>query len=626
YLLLQLDLGLITISCMPTKMAQKEFKHEVKENQHPKCLSNLRLYFMEYCNNTSIHGFKYLGERRSPAEKIFWAIVLTISLYYCTFNIVEIYQKWKRSPVIVSFATKETPIWDVPFPAITICPRTKAIKTKFNFTEMVLLNDENFSNDKDFFAKKLQFDYMSMVCSSTLELFSDKYPTWTVDSGIITFLTNVQTEYNETVKYFSWAGQNLTNTVSDLFKPIITSAGICYTFNMLDRDEIFTDEMDKEYYNTFGITHQPKSQWSIERGYDKDADLNAFPLRTVVSGAAGGVDMILVTYDADLDYICGDALQGYKVILHHPARLPNPRQDYFRLGLNQDVAVSVKPNMMKTSKRLKNYDSANRGCYLIKEKKLRFFKTYDQLDCLFECLSNYTYKYCECVGFDMPRANSTPICGPSSKTCMSQANTKFLSSEVSFRIEHPERKFPRNISEEDFDQDCNCLPACDSLSFDADVSLTEWEWQKGSKIVSPKKESDNLKVNFKIHFVIFRIWWSVFLTISLYFCATLILKTYKKWERSPVIVSFATSETPISHIPFPAVTICPQIKAAKEKFDFSKVGILKNNGTEISSVKDKHYSYMFLVCSDKQALLVDIGKKVTTVADGGVIRYLMEVK
>lgn len=54
----------------------------------------------------------------------------------------------------------------------------------------------------------------------------------------------MQPEYNETVKYFSWSGQNRTNAVSDLFKPVITSGGVCYSFNMLDRNEIFTDEME----------------------------------------------------------------------------------------------------------------------------------------------------------------------------------------------------------------------------------------------------------------------------------------------------------------------------------------------------------------------------------------------
>ena len=36
--------------------------------------------------------------------------------------------------MIVSFAEKSTPVWKIPFPAITICPETKA-KTSFaNFT------------------------------------------------------------------------------------------------------------------------------------------------------------------------------------------------------------------------------------------------------------------------------------------------------------------------------------------------------------------------------------------------------------------------------------------------------------------------------------------------------------
>lgn len=38
-----------------------------------------------------------------------------------------------ESPVIVSFAETATPIWDVPFPAITICPETKTRKDIFNF-------------------------------------------------------------------------------------------------------------------------------------------------------------------------------------------------------------------------------------------------------------------------------------------------------------------------------------------------------------------------------------------------------------------------------------------------------------------------------------------------------------
>lgn len=45
------------------------------------------------------------------------------------------WQKWEETPVIVTFAEKSTSIWSIPFPAITICPQTKAHKDKFNFTD-----------------------------------------------------------------------------------------------------------------------------------------------------------------------------------------------------------------------------------------------------------------------------------------------------------------------------------------------------------------------------------------------------------------------------------------------------------------------------------------------------------
>ena len=50
----------------------------------------------------------------------------------------------------------------------------------------------------------------------------------------------------------------------------------------------------------------------------------------------------------------------------------------------------------------------------------------------------------------------------------------------------------------------------------------------------------------------------------------LILRTYNKWETSPVIVSFSTKQRPVFDIPFPAVTICPEIKTDRKIFDYMK--------------------------------------------------------
>jgi amiloride-sensitive sodium channel len=79
-----------------------------------------------------------------------------------------------------------------------------------------------------------------------------------------------------------------------------------------------------------------------------------------------------------------------------------------------------------------------------------------------------------------------------------------------------------------------------------------------------------------------RIWWLIALLASLYCCITLIISTYHKWETSPVIVSFATKETPIWQIPFPAVTICPEIKSVPKLFNYTDFLNKKLDGKTLS--------------------------------------------
>lgn len=42
-----------------------------------------------------------------------------------------------ENPVIVSFAEKPTSIYDIPFPAVTICSETKANALKFNISDTI---------------------------------------------------------------------------------------------------------------------------------------------------------------------------------------------------------------------------------------------------------------------------------------------------------------------------------------------------------------------------------------------------------------------------------------------------------------------------------------------------------
>lgn len=65
---------------------------------------------------------------------IMFSIVMSLSCWM----IAKAWNKWDENPVIVSLNEKSTPIWKVPFPAVTICPEVKAVfgEIKLNFRQI----------------------------------------------------------------------------------------------------------------------------------------------------------------------------------------------------------------------------------------------------------------------------------------------------------------------------------------------------------------------------------------------------------------------------------------------------------------------------------------------------------
>lgn len=73
------------------------------------------------------------------------------------------------------------------------------------------------------------------------------------------------------------------------------------------------------------------------------------------TGAGTGLSIILQINQSNLEYICTGCVSGYKVLLHAPGEVPQLSKYFFRVPLETDVSVWVKPNVMTTAKRLKKY-------------------------------------------------------------------------------------------------------------------------------------------------------------------------------------------------------------------------------------------------------------------------------
>jgi amiloride-sensitive sodium channel len=150
--------------------------------------------------------------------------------------IFKIYEKYDNTPVIVTFATRETPLYKIPFPAITICPEVKSVKRLLNFTDLMLKQDELNLTDTE----RKNLEYMTQLCDN---------PPDTLLAPNTTFNNTFTNEFFETLDQVkpvfmilecSFLGQDIENC-EDVFTPVFTDEGICYSFNILDRGHIFND-------------------------------------------------------------------------------------------------------------------------------------------------------------------------------------------------------------------------------------------------------------------------------------------------------------------------------------------------------------------------------------------------
>lgn len=150
----------------------------------------------------SLTGIKYLTDKKLHwHEKLFWAIALSLSIIACSWLIFDSYRKWQAAPVIVSFSEKFMNIWQIPFAAVTICPigGTTPLNDKYNST-------------KDTKIKSLE-----------------------------TGLKNFSGSVEERITQAKW--RNIDMNSSDLFTEIATEEGFCWTFNMMNFDDLFQEEV-----------------------------------------------------------------------------------------------------------------------------------------------------------------------------------------------------------------------------------------------------------------------------------------------------------------------------------------------------------------------------------------------
>lgn len=149
---------------------------------------------------------------------------------------------------------------------------------------------------------------------------------------------------------------------------------------------------------------QPQSTWNVDDGYDESrSNLRAYPYRTIDVGLQNSLTIILKVNNNDLDYLCGGTVQGFRIGFHSPIDIPRELKKFFELSPKHATLYVIEPKLIRTSNETRKFSPHERQCFFNYEHKLRFFKQYTQMNCVSECISNYTLAQCGCVHFSMLR-------------------------------------------------------------------------------------------------------------------------------------------------------------------------------------------------------------------------------
>lgn len=140
-----------------------------------------------------------------------------------------------------------------------------------------------------------------------------------------------------------------------LFEEVVTTDGLCFTFNSLYPKQMFMDNVHHKFMSAYNYNFSDHVHWTLEDGYTNGYEDNRaagrflFPYRVINAGSKAGLEVVMALKMQDLDYSCRGPVQGFKVALHPSDELPQIDGQYFRIAVGQAVRVSIKPNVLRTT-------------------------------------------------------------------------------------------------------------------------------------------------------------------------------------------------------------------------------------------------------------------------------------
>ncbi|XP_076664264.1 sodium channel protein Nach [Andrena cerasifolii] len=411
-----------------------------------KFLAILKKQSFEFCRETGLHGYKYIGEpHRSIPERIAWAVTAFTSLFV-VFAIMKYssnyYAEHRTSSVIKS---THHGIWNYPFPAVTVCDLNRVslkltrelveklklpptMSKEFIVEEMSLLNELLYPGKHEGNLRNNQSRLQNIFDTNNL--------------SISTVINSVTRDCESFLAACKWQAEE--RKCSTMFRSSFTRDGICCSFNYITHEQIIEN---------------PK----------------VLPYKMTSCGYQSGLN-ILVNLEPD-DYhssIIGSV--GIKVMLHDPYDYPDYDASSRLIAVDKYSFLTVQPLETYATENVKLLPLSSRSCIFPNEKDMignnsgnAYFipAKYSFRNCMLDCRASIIKAKCGCIPYYYPQ-NRTKVCDLRDIECLDKFKYWYATSWPGTDMS------PKTLSLVQVDvthRPCGCKPDCNFYRYSMENSI-----------------------------------------------------------------------------------------------------------------------------------------------------------
>ncbi|TRY61063.1 hypothetical protein TCAL_12244 [Tigriopus californicus] len=246
----------------------------------------------------------------------------------------------------------------------------------------------------------------------------------------------------------------------NLFHRLFTNAGMGYTFNSADYEDLF---LDTSYLNTFKTVMNAKirSHGKPVILVDGPGPQNTLKIHVELSRQ---FDNFIKFGNPQYSWSGGiprssfrSLDKSFKIGIHHPGSLADLRNDYIKVKPGFEYQVLITPQVHTAEESLRSMPLEKRKCQFQDESSGSvLFKSYSQTNCQLECRLKLAVEQCGCLPWNYPHM---VLDGQLTKLCDYRGN---------FCVEQILQQ-PTTL------QDCRCYPLCETITYPYSMNMKVME-------------------------------------------------------------------------------------------------------------------------------------------------------